>query len=548
MILSTLAITQVNCAPFQDQRPGTAGLRKKVSVFRQPHYLECFVQAIFDTLNLPQGARLVIGGDGRYHNTEAIQTIIRLAAANGLREVIVGQHGLLSTPAASLVIRKYAAAAGFILTASHNPGGPDGDFGLKFNTPTGGQATEQVTEAVFRASQQLTGYRIADLPPVDLARTGHTRLGDLSIQVIDPAADYTALMQQLFDFDAIRDWLQSGHRVRFDAMHGVTGLYARRILVDLLGCPPDSILHGESLPDFGGLHPDPNPIDAAGLVAESLRPDSADLLAASDGDGDRNMILGPDFFLSPGDSVAIMLASLQQIPGYRNGVSGVARSMPTSRALDVVAARLGIPCYETPTGWRFFCNLLEAGLIGLCGEESFGTSSAHVREKDGLWAVLFWINLLAASRCSLGDIARQHWRTYGRHHYQRWDYYTADTARANELVAALRSALPGLRGRQFGDARIESADDFHYRDPVDGSESAHQGIRLVLGNGSRIVYRLSGTGTSGATLRVYLERHVHDEESINAPGSKVLAPLGNLAAKLARIHEFIGADAPTGMI
>jgi phosphoglucomutase len=355
-------------------------------------------------------------------------------------------------------------------------------------------------------------------------------------------------MQQLFDFDAIRDWLKSGHRVRFDAMHGVTGRYAHRILVELLGCPPDSILHGESLPDFGGLHPDPNPIDAAALVAESMRADSADLLAASDGDGDRNMILGRDFFLSPGDSVAIMLASLQQIPGYRNGVPGVARSMPTSRALDVVAARLGIPCYETPTGWRFFCNLLEAGRIGLCGEESFGTSSAHVREKDGLWAVLFWINLLAVRRCSLRDIASQHWRTYGRHHYQRWDYYTADTARANELVAALRSALPGLCGRQHGDARIESADDFHYRDPVDGSESAHQGIRLVLGNGSRIVYRLSGTGTTGATLRVYLERHVRDEASINASGSEILAPLGKLAAELARIHEFIGADAPSGVI
>jgi phosphoglucomutase len=548
VIVSTLDITHINCAPFQDQRPGTAGLRKKVSVFSQPHYLECFVQAIFDTLQLPAGSRLVIGGDGRYHNPEAIQTIIRIAAANGIRELIIGQYGLLSTPAASLVIRKYSAAAGFILTASHNPGGPNGDFGLKFNTPTGGQATEQVTEAVFRASQQLDGYRIARLPAIDLNRIGSTELGELRVEIIDPAAAYATLMQTLFDFSAIRDWLSAGHRLRFDAMHGVTGPYARRILVDLLGCPPDSVLHDEPLPDFGGLHPDPNPIDAAELVAESMRTDSADLLAASDGDGDRNMILGPGFFLSPGDSVAMMLASLHLLPGYRNGVPGVARSMPTSRALDVVAAELGIPCYETPTGWRFFCNLLEAGRLGLCGEESFGTSSAHVREKDGLWAVLFWTNLLAIRGCSLKEIANEHWRHYGRHHYQRWDYFTADTASANELITALRAALPVFHGKQTGNARIETADDFHYRDPVDDSESSHQGIRLVFNDGARIVYRLSGTGTSGATLRVYLERHVRDAGAIGQDSAEVLAPLGQLAAQLARISHFIGLEAPTGRI
>ena len=548
VIVSTLDITHISCAPFQDQRPGTAGLRKKVSVFSQPHYLECFVQAIFDTLKLPEASRLVIGGDGRYHNPEAIQTIIRIAAANGIRDVIVGQHGLLSTPAASLVIREYAAAAGFILTASHNPGGPDGDFGLKFNTPTGGQATEQVTEAVFMASQQIEGYRIASLPAVDLKRIGITDLGALRIEVIDPTAAYATLMQTLFDFEAIRKWLKAGHRIRFDAMHGVTGPYARRILIDLLGCPPDSVVHGESLPDFGGLHPDPNPIDAAGLVAESLRSDSADLLAASDGDGDRNMILGPGFFLSPGDSVAMILASLQMLPGYPSGVPGAARSMPTSRALDVVAAELGIPCYETPTGWRFFCNLLEAGLIGLCGEESFGTSSAHVREKDGLWAVLLWINLLAVQNRSLKEIANEHWRRYGRHHYQRQDYFTADTARANKLITALRAALPGLVGKQVGSAMIETADDFHYRDPVDGSESAHQGIRLVFNDGARIIYRLSGTGTSGATLRVYLERHVRDQATIDQPSAEVLEPLGQLAAQLARINHFIGLESPTGKI
>ncbi|MCP5138510.1 MAG: alpha-D-glucose phosphate-specific phosphoglucomutase [Chromatiales bacterium] len=546
--MSTLDITHISCAPFQDQRPGTAGLRKKVSVFSQPHYLECFVQAIFDTLKLPEGSRLVIGGDGRYHNAEAIQTIIRIAAANGIREVVVGQNGLLSTPAASLVIRQYSAAAGFILTASHNPGGPDGDFGLKFNTPTGGQATEQVTEAVFRASQQLGGYRMASLPATDLNCIGVTDLRGIRIEVIDPTAAYAALMQTLFDFGAIRAWLKAGHRIRFDAMHGVTGPYAQRIFVDLLDCPHDSVLRGEPLPDFGGLHPDPNPIDAAELVAESLRPDSADLLAASDGDGDRNMILGPGFFLSPGDSVAMMLASLPLLPGYRSGVPGAARSMPTSRALDVVAAELGIPCYETPTGWRFFCNLLEAGLIGLCGEESFGTSSAHVREKDGLWAVLLWINLLAVQNRSLKEIANEHWRRYGRHHFQRQDYFTADTAAANALVKALRETVPGLSGKQVGSARIETADDFHYRDPVDGSESAHQGIRLVFSDGTRIVYRLSGTGTSGATLRVYLEHHVRDQATIDRASAEVLEPLGQLAAKLARISHYTGLEAPTGTI
>lgn len=546
--MSTLDITHISCSPFQDQRPGTAGLRKKVSVFQQPHYLESFVQAIFDTLRLPEGSRLVIGGDGRYHNTEAIQSIIRLAAANGISEVIIGQDGLLSTPAASLVIRKYSAAAGFILTASHNPGGPDGDFGLKFNMSTGGQAPEQLTEAVFKASQQLSGYRLVSLPTIDLGQIGSTDFGTLHVKVIDSTADYAMLMQSLFDFAAIRDWLGAGHRVRFDAMHGVTGPYARRILVDLLGCPPDSVLHGEPLPDFGGLHPDPNPIDAAELVAESRRTDSADLLAASDGDGDRNMILGPGLFLSPGDSVAIMLASLHLLPGYRDGIPGAARSMPTSRALDVVAKKLGTPCYETPTGWRFFCNLLEAGLIGLCGEESFGTSSAHVREKDGLWAVLVWINLLAVQRRSLKQIVTEHWQLYGRHHYQRWDYVTADTARANELIAALRTALPALCGKQHKNAMIEMADDFHYRDPVDHSESSHQGIRLVFSDGARIVYRLSGTGTSGATLRVYLERHVRDEAAINQPSAEVLAPLGQLAAQLARISDFIGLEAPTGRI
>ena len=548
MTVSTLDNTEVPCAPFTDQRPGTAGLRKRVSVFSQPHYLEMFTQAILDTLQLPQGARLVIGGDGRYFNAEAIQKLIGVAAANGVCEIIVGQGGLLSTPAASHLIRSRKAAAGFILTASHNPGGPAGDFGLKFNTPSGGQAPEHVTEEVFRVSQRLTGYRIARLAPVDLSRIGVVRIAGLQIEVVDAAADYVTLMQSLFDFDRMANWLRSGKRVRFDAMHGVTGPYAQRIFVELLGAPPDTLLHGTALPDFGGLHPDPNPIDAAELVEQSQGPAAPELLAASDGDGDRNMILGPDFFLSPCDSVAVMLANITQIPGYRAGVPGVARSMPTSRALDVVAASLGLPCFETPTGWRFFCNLLEAGRIGLCGEESFGTSSAHCREKDGLWAVLFWLNLLAVDGRSLPAIVRAHWQRFGRHHYQRWDYVVEDASRAQALMTALRTLLPALRGSNPAGGVIETADDFHYRDPVDGSESAHQGVRLIFSNGARIVYRLSGTGTSGATLRVYLERHVTDAVAISATTASALGSLGQLAAQLARTQHYTDLAAPTGMI
>lgn len=548
VILSTLDSIHVSCPPFPDQRPGTAGLRRKVSVFTAPHYLEMFTQAVFTTLQLPEGARLVIGGDGRYFNSEAIPRLIAVAVANGVREIIVGQNGLLSTPAASHLIRQRQASAGFILTASHNPGGPNGDFGLKFNTPTGGQAPEYVTDEVFTVSQQQTGYRRASLPPLDLGRLGVTELAGLRVEVVDPVADYARLMESLFDFDRMAVWLRGGRRLRFDAMHAVTGPYARRLFIDRLGASPESLLHERPLPDFGGLHPDPNPIDAAELVQESLAADAPDLLAASDGDGDRNMILGPNTFVSPCDSVAVMLANITRIPGYRDGVPGVARSMPTSRALDVVAASLGIPCYETPTGWRFFCNLLDAGRIGLCGEESFGTSSAHCREKDGLWAVLFWLNLLAVDGRSLPDILQGHWQKFGRHHYQRWDYVVDDAGRAAELMTALRILLPALPGTSPAGGIIETADDFHYRDPVDSSESPHQGVRLVFSNGARIVYRLSGTGTAGATLRVYLEQHVTTAAGINGPTSAAVASLGALAAQIARIHHYTGLAAPSGMI
>ncbi len=405
-----------------------------------------------------------------------------------------------------------------------------------------------MTDDVFRVSQQLTGYRCAALPHIDLARIGRVEIGNLRVEVVDPVGDYGRLMESLFDFDRMAGWLRSGRQLRFDAMHGVTGPYARHIFVDRLGASADCLLHAESLPDFGGMHPDPNPIDAAELVALSRGVGSPDLLAASDGDGDRNMILGPDLFLSPCDSVAVMLANITRIPGYRHGVPGVARSMPTSRALDVVAASQGLPCYETPTGWRFFCNLLEAGRIGLCGEESFGTSSAHCREKDGLWAVLFWLNLLAVDGRSLPAILQAHWQTFGRHHYQRWDYVVDDASRAGELMAALRTLLPALRGTNPAGGVIETADDFHYRDPVDASESAHQGVRLIFSNGARIVYRLSGTGTAGATLRVYLEQHVTSAAAISQSTSPAITPLGQLAAQLAGITHHTGLSAPTSII
>jgi phosphoglucomutase len=545
---STVSVTTVACRPYKDQRPGTAGLRRKVAVFRQPHYLETFVQAVFDTLALPADATIVVGGDGRHFNDQAIVTILKMAMANGIGRIIVGRNGILSTPAASHLIRHRHAAAGFLLTASHNPGGPDGDFGIKFNMATGGQAPESVTEAVYQRSLGITAYRIGTLEPPDLDRIAVTAMGPMTVEIVDPAADYQALMESLFDFDRMRSWLAAGHRIRFDAMHGVTGPYARRILVETLGCPTDAILRGDPRPDFGGLHPDPNPVDGAALVAEAMAPGAPDLLAASDGDGDRNMILGPGRFLSPGDSVALMLAHIRRIPGYRDGVPGVARSMPTSRALDAVAARDGIPCYETPTGWRFFCNLLEDGRIGLCGEESFGTGSSHVREKDGLWAVLMWMNLLAVLDEPLPRIVDRHWAEFGRHHYQRRDYVIADAERADELMRALVALLPALRGSNPAGGLIETADEFTYRDPVDHSESRHQGIRLVMSDGTRIVYRLSGTGTSGATLRVYLERHVRDPDLIRLDTDAALDGLGTLAAQLARIRHHTGLDAPTARI
>ncbi|WP_345792010.1 alpha-D-glucose phosphate-specific phosphoglucomutase [Thauera sp. JM12B12] len=542
-----MSIQTVPTRPFAGQRPGTSGLRKKVTVFQQPHYLENFVQAVFDTLPGHAGQTLVLGGDGRFHNRRAVRTILRMAAANGFAKVLVGRGGLLSTPAVSAVIRHRGAFGGLILSASHNPGGPDGDFGIKYNAANGGPAPERLTEAIYARSLELAEYRIEDAgADIDFDTLGTRALGAMTVEVIDPVADYAELMQQLFDFDAMRAWFAAGHRMRFDAMSAVSGPYARAILEGQLGAPAGTVINGEPLEDFGGHHPDPNPAHAAELMAAMSGPDAPDFGAASDGDADRNMILGRDFVVTPSDSLAVLAEHATLVPGYRAGLAGIARSMPTSRAADKVAAALGIPCHETPTGWKFFGNLLDAGQATLCGEESYGTGSGHVREKDGLWAVLFWLNLLAATGRSVADLVRAHWARFGRHYYSRHDWEGIPTERADALMAALRASLPGLAGRDCGDGlRIEAADDFAYTDPVDGSLSTRQGVRLLFTDGSRIVFRLSGTGTEGATLRVYLERYEADPARHEQPVQQALAALIRIADQVAGIRQHSGMEAAT---
>lgn len=535
--------------PFQDQRPGTAGLRKKVRVFRQPHYLENFLQAVFDAGGDFAGATLVAGGDGRYWNRDALNVLFRVAAGNGVARMIVGRGGLLSTPAASHLIRLHGASGGFLLTASHNPGGPDGDFGVKFDTANGGQAPESLTEAVWRASTELREYRVAEIPEPDLDRPGTQQAGPLRIDVVDPVADYAALMESLFDFDLLRTLLGGGQfRMRFDGLNAITGPYAVEILEHRLGAPPGSVVNATPLPDFGGLHPDPNPVDAAHLVEWMAGPDAGDLAAASDGDGDRNMIIGRGMVITPGDSLALLAEHASRVPGYRGGLAGVARSMPTSRAVDRVAEALGIPCYETPTGWRYFCNLLDAGRVDLCGEESFGTSSSHAREKDGLWAVLFWLNLIAATGQPVTTLIENHWRRFGRHAFARHDWFIPDGDRAAEVMKTLETRVDGLAGSELAGTRVARADSFAYRDPVDGSTSAGQGIRVFLADGSRLVFRLSGTGTEGATLRIYLERYLAPDAGHGGTGPELTAALGDAAATLARVRELTGVTVPSGVI
>ncbi len=536
----------VATTPFEGQRPGTSGLRKKVRVFEQPHYLENFVQAIFDTQPELSGGTLVVGGDGRYYNRQAIQTILRMAAANGVKRCLVGRGGILSTPAVSCIIRKYKTQGGIVLSASHNPGGPDEDFGIKFNGSNGGPASEAITEAMYARTRAIDAYRTLDCPAVDLDRLGETELGASTIQVIDPVADYAALMESLFDFGAIRALFDSGlFRMRFDAMHAVTGPYAVEILENRLGAGPGTVMNGVPLEDFGGGHPDPNLVHAHDLVALTQGADALDFAAASDGDGDRNMVLGKRFFVTPSDSLAVLAANAHHAPGYRGGIRGIARSMPTSQAPDRVAEALGVECFETPTGWKFFGNLLDAGRITLCGEESFGTGSDHVREKDGLWAVLFWLNLLAVRHQSVSEIVHEHWRRFGRNYYTRHDYEAVDSAAAEGLVDHLRRLLPGLPGKRLGDYAVSYADDFAYTDPIDGSVSTGQGIRVGLEGGSRVVFRLSGTGTEGATLRVYIEYFEPDPAAHDRDTQEALAPLILIARELAQIEARTGRTEPT---
>lgn len=539
-------IVTVSTAPFAGQKPGTSGLRKKVKVFAQPGYLENFVQSIFDTLKGGEGQTLVLGGDGRFFNDVAIQTILRMAAAAGFGRVLVGRNGILSTPAASAVIRKRKAFGGIILSASHNPGGPDDDFGIKYNQGNGGPANEAFTDAVFSRTQDISSYRIADSAAIDLGCLGDTKIGEMVVSVIDPVADYAELLESLFDFERIAALLaRSEFRMRFDAMHAVNGPYAQAILEGRLGAPAGTVINGTPLPDFGGGHPDPNPVYAADLVSALADPKQGlSFGAASDGDGDRNMIVGRGFIVSPSDSLAVIAANHKLIPAYATGLSGVARSMPTSCAVDRVAAELGIPCYETPTGWKYFGTLLDAGKATLCGEESAGTGSNHVREKDGLWAVLYWLNILAVRDESVEAIVKGHWRRFGRNVYSRHDYEGIESDKAELLFANLRQKLPMLAGTDVDGLHIKAADDFSYIDPVDGSRSDRQGIRILLDDGSRVVFRLSGTGTEGATLRVYLERYEVDQARHDTPTQMALAPLVELAEQVARISEFTGRTVP----
>lgn len=533
----------VSCVPYNDQKPGTSGLRKSVKQFQKQDYLQTFVQAIFNTLPEREGSTLILGGDGRYFNREAIQVILRMAAANGIGKILVGKAGILSTPAASHLIRKHQALGGIILSASHNPGGPEGDFGIKFNISNGGPAPESLTEAIYENAKALEEYRITSIKPIPVDKIGTYELYNMQIEVIDSVADYMALMEELFDFDKISQLLRSENfSMRFDAMHAVTGPYAHAILEDRLGAPQGTVMHGTPLANFGGGHPDPNQAHAKELMALLYSSKNIAFGAASDGDGDRNMILGNHFFVTPSDSLAILAANAHLVPGYKTGIAGIARSMPTSQAPDRVAAKLGLTCFETPTGWKFFGNLLDAGRITLCGEESFGTSSNHIREKDGLWAVLFWLNLLAVKQDSVANIVRQHWAEYGRNYYSRHDYEAIPTAAANTLMEHLRQQFDQLPGKMLHGKIIKAADDFRYVDPVDGSTSAQQGIRILFADDSRLIFRLSGTGTQGATLRVYLEQYESDVQKHEQDPQVALADLINIANDLAKITEFTGRE------
>lgn len=538
-------IQTVSTTPFEDQKPGTSGLRKRVERFKTPNYLENYIQSIFDCLKGFEGKTLVIGGDGRHYNRRAIQIALRMAAANGFGRVLVGQNGLLSTPAASHLIRLNQAFGGLILSASHNPGGPEGDFGIKYNGANGGPAPESLTDAIYACSKQITAYRTVEADEVDLSPIGSAELAGMKVEVVDPVADYARLMQTIFDFPAIAELFQSGFSMRFDAMHAVTGPYAKTIFVDMLGAGEHSVINATPRPDFGGGHPDPNLVHAKALYEEMMGPGEPDFGAASDGDGDRNLIIGRNCFVAPSDSLAVLAANAHLAPAYAGGLKGVARSMPTSAAVDRVAEKLGIALYETPTGWKFFGNLLDAGQVTICGEESAGTGSDHVREKDGIWAVLLWLNILAVRRIGVEELMQTHWAEYGRNYYTRHDYEEVDSALAEPVMARLRFKLGDLKGQSFAGYEVAFADDFSYLDPVDGSRSAHQGVRVGFADGSRFVVRLSGTGTVGATLRVYLEQYVGPEGDHTQDVQRVLSPLIEIAESIVKLREGTGRAAPS---
>ncbi len=543
-----MAIVSVVSQPFQDQKPGTSGLRKKVEVFQQSHYLENFVQSVFNSLPKNSvGSTLIVGGDGRYYNDVATRIIIKMAAAHGFAKVIVGQNGILSTPAVSCVIRKNKAYGGIILSASHNPGGVDGDFGIKYNIANGGPAPEKITDEVFRISKEITSYKISDVADdkVEIAQLGNYKIEGMQVEVIDSVADYAQMLQELFDFDAIRQMFASGFKIRFDSMSAVSGPYATEIVEKLLGATKGSVVNNIPLPDFGGLHPDPNPVNAEDLIIIMYANNAPDFGAASDGDADRNMVVGKSLAVAPSDSLAILAANAKLVPGYKNGLKGVARSMPTSTAVDRVAKELGIPCFETPTGWKFFGNLLDADMATLCGEESYGTGSNHIREKDGVWAVIFWLNILAVTKKSVNQLVEEHWDKYGRNFYSRHDYEAINSELANKLMASLREKITALSGKAFGQYIVDVADDFSYTDPVDNSVSKQQGIRIIFTNGSRIVFRLSGTGTEGATLRVYLEKYEADKTKFKQDTQDALKELIDIAEEVAQIKSYTGMSEPT---
>ena len=538
-------IQTVATKPFNDQKPGTSGLRKKVRVFQQPHYAANFIQSVFDSLTGYEGQTLVVGGDGRYLNREVIQIVLKMAAANGFGRVLVGQGGILSTPAASHLIRSAGAFGGLVLSASHNPGGPDEDFGIKYNVGNGGPAPEKVTDAIHARTLAIDSYRIVDVEDIDIDTLGTNQLGGMTVEVVDPVAAYADLMEQLFDFPAIREMIAQGFALSFDAMSAVTGPYATEIFERRLGAPSGTVRNGTPLPDFGHHHPDPNLVHAKELYDRMMSEAAPDFGAASDGDGDRNLIIGRSCYVTPSDSLAVLAANAHLAPGYADGLKGIARSMPTSGAADRVAEKLGIPLYETPTGWKFFGNLLDAGMATICGEESAGTGSDHVREKDGIWAVLLWLNILAVRKQSVAEIIQTHWATYGRNYYARHDYEAIAKDRADALIAALRDKLSALPGVPNSGGTVKSADDFAYTDPTDQSVSRNQGIRILFEDGSRIVFRLSGTGTEGATLRVYIERYVDRHGKLDMDTADALAPLVRAAQEIADISGFTGMNRPS---